>query len=81
MRGREFAHIHPASDGSFHMVLSPRDSEEVVDKGWGELHPLTVEKKIAASIVMIYAPRDDLEIKVVLTIAKAAKDNAKTPIA
>ena len=34
---REFAHLH--EDGSFHLVMSPEDESEVIDKGWGLHHP------------------------------------------
>jgi hypothetical protein len=33
-RGREFAHLHPAHDGSLHLTLRPEVYEEVLAKGW-----------------------------------------------
>ena len=77
MRGREFAHVHPPRDGSFHMVLSPEDSRHVVAQRWGELHPWTVEAKVPASIVLVYAPRDDDEIDIALAIADASRAHAQ----
>lgn len=35
----ELAHIHHL-DGSLHIVLSPQDARKVIQRGWGELHPL-----------------------------------------
>ncbi len=75
-RGREFAHVHPASDGSFHMMLSEADCREVLERGWGELHPLAVTGAIAKTATLVYAPRDDEEIATVLAIAEAALRHA-----
>jgi hypothetical protein len=79
MRGREFAHVHPADDGSFHMVLAPDDVATVLLHGWGELHPLVPSGRILPTAVMVYAPRDDAEIDTVLTIVAASLSNARTP--
>lgn len=35
----ELAHIH-LTEGSLHVVLSPQDARQVVEKRWGELHRL-----------------------------------------
>lgn len=37
--GGEVCHSHP-SDGSLHLVLHPADVRAVLEKGWGERHPL-----------------------------------------
>jgi hypothetical protein len=73
LRGREFAHIHPPSDGSFHMILSEADCAHVLDRGWGELHPLAVAGKIQPTVTMIYAARDESETDLVLEIAAASR--------
>lgn len=78
-RGREFAHIHPSYDGSFHMILSETDCAEVLDRGWGERHPLAEAGKIQPTVTMIYAARDEPEIDVILTIATASKRYAEQP--
>ena len=44
MIGREFAHLHPASDGSLHMVLLLDVVEDVIENGWAEQHPLADSK-------------------------------------
>lgn len=43
----EFAHFHPAPDGSMHLGLPLADAEYVIEQGWGELHPV-VKKRVAA---------------------------------
>ena len=57
-RGREFAHLHPAYDGSLHLTLPPAAVQVVLDKGWGESHPIS-------GTPMIYGPRDAQELEVV----------------
>lgn len=77
MIGREFAHIHPAYDGSLHMALSQRDFDEVINKQWGEKHPLAGMHSIPDTIVLVYAPRNAVEMDVVLSIVEASLKNAK----
>ncbi len=77
MTDREFAHVHPSSDGSFHMVLSPDDCAHALEQGWGELHPLANSGRIPPTVAMVYAPRDETEIDVVLDIARASLEYAK----
>lgn len=80
LRGTEFAHVHPASDGSFHMVLSQPDCEHVIARGWGELHPWARIGRIQPTATMVYAPRDAQEIETVLSIVLASKENAKASL-
>lgn len=66
------------------MILSPVDSKKVIEAGWGQRHSLsgsTVFRKlfgkkramfIPNEFLLIYAPRDEEEIKVVINIVKAA---------
>ncbi|GAB2599171.1 hypothetical protein GCM10027168_35180 [Streptomyces capparidis] len=63
----EFAHIHP--DGSLHLSLSASDQRELLDKGWGELHPLHSPH---VNVVMLYAPRTEAELPVAHTVLRAA---------
>lgn len=70
--GREFAHIHPPPDGSMHLALPPKDAQEVIAKGWGEQHPVARAGYLPPGIVMVYAPRDDRELEIVLDIVQAA---------
>lgn len=70
--GREFAHFHPEPDFSMHMSMSLEDAKEVVDKGWGEYHPMVKEGRWAANLIMVFGPRNDEELETVKTIIKAS---------
>jgi hypothetical protein len=63
--GREFAHLHPQTDGSLHMTLPPEVAEEAYEKGWGEPHP-------RSGTPLIYAPRDEQELEVVLRLLRSS---------
>ncbi|PTL78799.1 luciferase family protein [Vitiosangium sp. GDMCC 1.1324] len=56
--GTEFAHIHPADDGSLHMKLPPALAEQVYQEGWGVPHP-------RSGTPLVYGPRDPAELEVV----------------
>ena len=56
--GTEFAHVHPAGDGSLHLTLPPLVYDEVIAKGWGEPHPIS-------GTMLVFAPRDRYELEVV----------------
>lgn len=62
---REFAHIHPYPDGSLHLFLPMTDAKEVVQKGWGEFHPLAFSKQIPSNFIMFYCPRTEDELAMV----------------
>ncbi|GAA1544344.1 hypothetical protein GCM10009678_28780 [Actinomadura kijaniata] len=63
----EFAHVH--ADGSLHMALSEEDQRELVDKGWGERHPLYSP---TVNVVMLYGPRTDGELRVAEAVIGAS---------
>lgn len=65
---REFAHIHPYPDGSLHLFLPMTDAKEVVQKGWGEFHPLAFSKQVPSNFIMLYSPRTEEEFKLVKEI-------------
>jgi len=68
----EIAHIHDA-DGSLHMIISPGDAKMVVEKAWGERHPLSGRAGgVPITYTMIYAPRTEEEVKVQGRILRAA---------
>ncbi len=72
----EVGHLHP-SDGSMHFSLSPSDTKEVIEKGWGELHGLAgqvykANDALPATYTMIYSPGTDQELAVVKQILEAA---------
>lgn len=65
-------HVHPAYDGSMHMMLPREDVHEVLEKGWGELHPMALKGLIPPNAVMIFGPRDEAEVDVVVQIIAAS---------
>ena len=74
-KANEICHIHP-TDGSMHLVLADQDIKTVLEAGWGERHPLShggwFERFVPANFVMVYAPREEAEVEVVLRIVRAA---------
>ena len=72
MVGREFAHLHPAPDESLHIVL-PRDvATAAIEAGWAEPHPLAARMSGPTVAVMVFAPRDDIEVDVVAGLVEAS---------
>lgn len=76
---REFAHLHPPSDGSLHMSLPPAIVQAVVDNGWAEYHPLAGKHGLPTNIVMVYGPRDDAELAIVGALLRASHAYACHP--
>ncbi|MGB4448473.1 MAG: hypothetical protein WBI92_10600 [Cloacibacterium sp.] len=64
----EFAHFHPAPDGSMHLGLPQRDVKNVIELGWGELHPVVHKGWLPPNFIMVYAPRNDEESEVIKNI-------------
>jgi len=73
--GKEFAHLHPPYDGSLHIAAPPNWVDEIINKGWGEKHPLAGE--FINNALMIYAPRDEEEIRIVYNIVLLSYWRAK----
>jgi phospholipase/carboxylesterase len=73
---REFAHLHPARDGSLHMALPPEVVDRVIENGWAERHPLAGKHGLPDNIVMVYGPRDDEELEVVAALVRASHAHA-----
>jgi len=71
----EVCHVHH-SDRSFHMNMHPSDAAVVLKKGWGQRHPLAcggwVGRYVPKEFVLIYAPRNEEEVKAVLKIVECA---------
>ena len=63
----EFAHLHPAHDGSLHLALPPALAADLVGKGWGVAHPLA-GIRVTPGMVMLFGPRDDEELEVVSNV-------------
>lgn len=64
-RGTEFAHVHPAYDGSLHLTLPPEVYQEVLSAQWGEPHPIS-------GTMMVFGPRDDDELETVWQILQTS---------
>ena len=77
MIGREYAHIHPSYDGSLHMVLPPHLVRQVVERGWGEQHPVAKMGLIPMNTLMVYGPRDEEELDVVFKLLKTSYGYAR----
>ena len=71
-KGREFAHIHPAHDGSFHMTLPEEAARAAYAKGWGEPHP-------KSGTPLIFGPRDSEELETVWALFLMSYRFATTP--
>ncbi len=66
--GREFAHMHP--DGSLHASLDPKVAQLAVDAGWAIPHPWADQRAGWGGFVMIYTPRSDQELAVVMSLVE-----------
>lgn len=53
-----------------HVSISPKDAKLVIEKGWGERFGLS-GTILPVTYTMVYAPRDEEEIKVVERIVRA----------
>jgi Family of unknown function (DUF5519) len=70
--GREFAHVHPADDTSLHMTLPPELAREAYEQGWAEPHPVSATP-------LVFGPRDEEELEVVLELLRASYEYAAGP--
>ncbi|EJT98681.1 hypothetical protein DACRYDRAFT_110586 [Dacryopinax primogenitus] len=64
----EFVHLH-GGEGSLHLILSPLDAALAIEKGWACRFPLAGgpgEWGSARGRVLLYAPRDEGEVRVVM---------------
>lgn len=77
MIGNEFAHVHPPYDGSMHAMLPSEGVRGLLEKGWGEMHPLALTGRIPQSAIMIFGPRDEKELEVVLALLSLSYDFAR----
>jgi len=76
MLEREFAHLHPASDGSLHMSLPPDIVDAVIANRWAEYHPLAGKHGLPRNIVMVYGPRDEAELEIIGALVRASHERA-----
>ncbi|MCX6470268.1 MAG: DUF5519 family protein [Corynebacteriales bacterium] len=71
----EIAHVH--GQGSMHVVAAPADVHEIIDRGWGERHPLAGRIGLPDSYLFLYAPRTDDEQAVVEQIIDRVMHTAR----
>jgi hypothetical protein len=69
----EWVHLH--ADGSIHVCLSDPDETEVLDKSWGEPHPL---RDRGVREILVYAPRTIEEVEILKTVFEASYRYATT---
>lgn len=72
MVAREFCHIHPTSDGSLHLNLPMDTGRHAIEQGWAEQHPLAARGIVPSTVVMVYGPRDELELDIVQRLVSAS---------
>lgn len=70
--GREFAHLHPDDDHSLHACLPEPVAQAACRAVWAEPHPLAASGSLPAAVVMLYAPRNAAELRVVTGLLSAA---------
>ncbi|MEM6803905.1 MAG: hypothetical protein AAF696_21040 [Bacteroidota bacterium] len=80
MIGHEFAHFHPHPDHSMHLGIPQKDAEIIIEKGWGEFHPMIKRNILPPNIIMMYAPRSQEELEVAKFILARSYDFAKGKI-
>ncbi|KAH7361207.1 hypothetical protein BKA66DRAFT_211869 [Pyrenochaeta sp. MPI-SDFR-AT-0127] len=76
----EIAHVHGGLDGSIHVTLHPEDCKKVIEREWGQRHGLSgvqvlrriVGFSLPVNYILVYAPRDEAEIEIALTIVRAS---------
>jgi hypothetical protein len=79
MAGREFCHVHAHGDYSLHLTLPVRLGHVAEGAGWAETHSLVHTGQAPATVVMVYAPRDEAERDVVLGLVRASYEFALGP--
>jgi hypothetical protein len=68
---REIGHFHPW-DHSLHIALPPELAEAAVAAGWAEVHPVAKAGMAPGHLVILYGPRDDGEVEVLVRLIFAA---------
>ena len=74
--GREFAHHHTTDDGSLHLILPEPLRAEAMAAGWAEPHPMAGLPTVSPDTVMLYAPRDEAEEDIILSLMRRSLENA-----
>lgn len=64
----EFCHVH--SEGTLHLTAPAPLRSLLIEKGWAEPHIMAKAGLIQETLLLVYAPRNDSELRVVLWIVK-----------
>jgi hypothetical protein len=68
----EFCHVHAPPDGSIHLTLPPDVAPAIMKLGWAEQHAIARAGILPETILLVYAPRNSLEVEVVSRIIEAS---------
>lgn len=66
----EFCHLHRG--GSMHLSLPLDQAKRTLELGWAEWHPLTGQGLLPKGLILVYAPRDETELSVIMTLLRAS---------
>lgn len=72
MAGTEFAHLHGDGSGSLHLSLPLPVARDVIERGWGEPHPVVAMGYGPHNWVMLFGARDDAELQVVWDLVRSS---------
>jgi hypothetical protein len=72
MIAREFCHVHAQGDFSLHAALPLPLAAAAEQEGWAEPHLFVHTGQAPATMVMLYAPRDEREREIVLSLVRAS---------
>lgn len=78
--GGEFAHGHAGGDSSLHVALPVPLAAAAEQAGWAEPHFLVRQGILPPTIVMLYAPRDEDEARVVLGLVRSSYQHAMAAV-
>jgi len=81
MVGREFCHVHAQGDLSLHATLPLPLAIEAERAGWAEPHFLVRTGQAPPTVVLLYAPRDEAEGEVILSLVRASYEFATAGVA
>jgi phospholipase/carboxylesterase len=76
MIGREFCHVHAQGDLSLHATLPVPLAIAAERAGWAEPHFLVHTGQAPPTVVLLYAPRDEAEGDVILSLVRASYEFA-----
>jgi len=76
MVGREFCHVHAQGDLSLHATLPVSLAEAAEHAGWAESHFLVRTGQAPPTVLLLYAPRDEAEGDVILSLVRASYEFA-----